>query len=229
MIDMLLLSLEWLLKMPGIFLTVGVVLVLFAIIFFIIGMKKSKSIKEDDKTPVEEPKNNSMLVTDKVVAKPVVVEANGARMEINSPVVPTPVMPKEEVVEEKPVEPLVLPGTPTVEAKPVELPQEEIKIEAPVVPEFKKVDVMPLPEIKPVESTIHEVPKTPEVVPTVVEPVVPEIKKVDLPGTPVESSIHVNPEPIPAVPEVVPTPVPVPAEPVVVTPTPVGEDKEELI
>ena len=123
------LSIE-LFKMPGLFLTVGVILIGIAVVFFIVGMGKAKQIQPDDKTPEEETKSESTLVTDKVIAKPVVIDRDGGKLEINTPVVPVAVK-KEEPVEEKKeevkVEPLVLNSAATVEVKKVETP--EVKVE----------------------------------------------------------------------------------------------------
>ena len=79
-------NLEWFFKMPGLFITGGIVLILIALLVFILGSKKdNKSNKEETNTNVES-SIPDMPVVDKVASESVGIPVNVAE-----PVAATPV------------------------------------------------------------------------------------------------------------------------------------------
>ena len=224
MIIMLLFLDLGLFKIPGLFLTIGVILILFAIVFFIIGNKKAKDLPaQEEEDAKHHTVTDSTVVSDKnmAVAKPVAVETKEEKVEVSTPVVPTPVTEvKDEVVpgELKLDTPVAIP-TPVVPVpaapklvEPVKAETPEVKVEVPTVPEVK----VETPEVK------IEVPEVKIETPEVAVPVEPEVK-IEVPAEPVKVEVpEVTPEVKIEVPEVkVETPevtpevkIEVPAEPV---------------
>ena len=253
MIIMLLFLDLGLFKIPGLFLTIGVILILFAIVFFIIGNKKAKDLPaQEEEDAKHHTVTDSTVVSDKnmAVAKPVTVETKEEKVEVSTPVVPTPVTEvKDEVVpgELKLDTPVAIP-TPVVPVpaapklvEPVKAETPEVKVEVPAVPEVKvetpEVAVPAEPEIKievPAEPVKVEVPEvTPEVkieVPEVkveTPEVTPEVK-IEVPAEPVKVEV---PE-VPAVETTSEVKIDVPVEPVIKIETPevkTDNDSEELI
>ena len=249
MIIMLLFLDLGLFKIPGLFLTIGVILILFAIVFFIIGNKKAKDLPaQEEEDAKHHTVTDSTVVSDKnmAVAKPVTVETKEEKVEVSTPVVPTPVTEvKDEVVpgELKLDTPVAIP-TPVVPVpaapklvEPVKAETPEVKVEVPAVPEVKvetpEVAVPAEPEVKievPAEPVKVEVPE--------VKIEVPEVK-VETPEVTPEVKIEVPAEPVkvevPEVPVVEPTSevkIDVPVEPVIKIETPevkTDNDSEELI
>lgn len=136
--------LDWIMTIPGLLITSGVVLLILAIILFIIGNKKGKAAKVVENTndvPAPEAISTDTIstVTEPVVEEPIanetetVSEATPANGVINfTPEVETPV---EE-------------AAPVVESEPVN----EVSVEAPVVEEAPAVEIPAAQESAPVEE-----------------------------------------------------------------------------
>ena len=175
-------TLEWFFKMPGLFVTAGIVLILVAILIFLIAGIKSKSRVASDSYDTDIPNNTKLELDNSVEATnetpnalhlttPVIADAN-----VVTPPVETP----------KPIEPMIAPEinsqTETPSTTNIELNSpSDIKIEpiAPVVTPIEEVPVAPL--------TVNIEPVTPE--PVTVEPVA----KVETPSTTTYEEIEPKP------------------------------------
>ena len=230
--------LDWIMTIPGLLITSGVVLLILAIILFIIGNKKGKTAKVVETTsdaPAPEAISTDTIST---VSEPVVEEtapvvennevtpANGV---INfTPEVETPVEETAPVVEEAPV----VDTTPVEESAPaVEMPvvEETAPVSEPVAEEpavtiyggndplENTQAVAPVTEAVPYggapEVNVVETPAVEESAPAVEMPVVEPV--VETPVAPTVDIPAVEPTPVVAEPTVE-----IPAQPAIEIPEP---------
>ena len=110
-------NIEWFLKLPGLFITGGVVLILIALIVFLISGKKGGKTEATDSKPNVDEVNNVSADTTTPVVEPVAPVVEPVTVEPVAPTVePVTVEPVTPTVEPVAVEPVA----PTVEPAPVE-------------------------------------------------------------------------------------------------------------
>ena len=202
--------LDWIMTIPGLLITSGVVLLILAIILFIIGNKKGKAAKVVETTndaPAPEAISTDTIST---VSEPVVeatpVEETAPVVENNevtpangvinfTPEVETPVEETAPVVEEAPV----VDTTPVEESAPaVEMPvvEETAPVSEPVAEE-PAVTIYggndPLENTQPIPA-VPSLSTTQEVVPIVTEPVMTAAPAEPVaPVAPVQPVTPINP------------------------------------
>ena len=137
-------SFEWFFKMPGLFITGGVVLILIALLVFLLGSKKEAN-KEGN---LVEPKNDGG-------------ESNNVPVE---PVAPIPVEPVSAPVSVEPVAPVAVEPVAPVTVEPVVAPVAPTPVE-PVITPVAPINIEPAVPVTPVGVT--------PVAPITIEPVVP--------------------------------------------------------
>ena len=113
-------DLEWFFKMPGLFITGGIVLILIALLVFILGSKKdNKSNKEETKTS-EEASVPEMTNTNTVDAASVAMPTTPQEPVTAEPVAPIPVEPVAvEPIAPTPIEPVAIEPVPSAPTEPV--------------------------------------------------------------------------------------------------------------
>lgn len=179
-------NLEWFFKLPGLFITGGIFLILIAIVVYLIGSsKEKKALKEEsnygvdsDNMKVEAPNEEVVtpLVNPNVVTEPVKSEVNTIGGQ------PVNVVGTNEKVEETPVasfNPVITPVTPVNESVEVN-PVTPVSLEEkdPSKEEVKVVETPSItPIITPIEpvNTVESVNKPSEVTPVEINVVTPDV------------------------------------------------------
>ena len=140
-------TLEWFFKLPGLFITAGVLLILIALIVFIIGSRKEKKNKNDTNYNIDSDQNEQNSVVEPI---PSIVQNNEPTNFIGG----VPVNNEINNIEMKKEDNVISVNTPEI------VPIEEVKVE-PIVNSVP--EITPVPEVK-VEPVVNPVPEiTPQV------------------------------------------------------------------
>lgn len=123
-------NLNWFTTIPGILISLGVVLLIIAFILFIVGGKKAKVENKEDETVVNEP------VAEAVDVQPITsTEVGSTPVDVNSSVNIVSEEPKFEEIN------FGTPGVDPISTTPVQQPEAPVTIEEPVE---NKIDVTPV-------------------------------------------------------------------------------------